>query len=191
MIKFEVDITKCIRCGLCSQVCPFGIIAPPDGEKPPASISEREAYCIKCGQCQAVCPSGASDLSYDEAVTTKYQTDKKFIAPEKIADHMRLRRSVRKFKEDLVSKEVIEELLDVARYAPSGTNRQPVRWIVTHSPEKVQKLAAGVIEWMELAAKQDLPFAKILPLAVLVRAWKSGMDPIFHKAPHIITACAH
>lgn len=38
---------------------------------------------------------------------------------------IRSRRAVRRFKSDQVPRKVIEEILDVARYAPSNSNIQP------------------------------------------------------------------
>jgi len=40
------------------------------------------------------------------------------------------RRSIRKFRPDDVSDEIVEQLLEAARLAPSGGNRQPWRFIV-------------------------------------------------------------
>ncbi|MCE1248184.1 MAG: nitroreductase family protein [Firmicutes bacterium] len=191
MMKFEVDAGKCIKCGLCATDCPFGIITPPDGENPPGVVAERAAYCIKCGHCQAVCPTGASSLGYDGVSLSKYTTDKLFVDPRQLANHMRLRRSVRKYKEEPVSKELLEELLDTARYAPSGTNRQPVGWIITYGHYKVHKLAEAVINWMASEMNKDSYYAKVLPIAAFVRAWEKGIDTIFHHAPHVITAYAH
>ncbi len=40
------------------------------------------------------------------------------------------RRSIRKYKQETVSEQIINELLEAARLAPSGTNHQPWRFIV-------------------------------------------------------------
>lgn len=45
------------------------------------------------------------------------------------------RRSIRKYKPDPVPEEVLQELLEAARLAPSGTNQQPWRFIVVKNPE--------------------------------------------------------
>lgn len=45
------------------------------------------------------------------------------------------RRSIRKYKPDPVPEEVLQELLEAARLAPSGTNHQPWRFIVVKNPE--------------------------------------------------------
>jgi Nitroreductase len=53
------------------------------------------------------------------------------------------RRSIRKFKELPVEQEKIDELLEAARLAPSGSNRQPWRFLVLKDPE-MRQLAADV-----------------------------------------------
>ncbi|MBW2674677.1 MAG: nitroreductase family protein [Deltaproteobacteria bacterium] len=50
------------------------------------------------------------------------------------------RRSIRKFKEDPITDEMIEQLLDAARLAPSGSNIQPARFVVIKSPAMREKL---------------------------------------------------
>jgi len=51
------------------------------------------------------------------------------------------RRSIRKFKPDLVHEEYITALLESARLAPSGCNAQPWRFKVVRNPEKKLQLA--------------------------------------------------
>ena len=46
---------------------------------------------------------------------------------EKIIKH---RKSIRKYKVDDVSKDMVEKLIDCARYAPSAKNRQPWEFVV-------------------------------------------------------------
>ncbi|KKM10055.1 hypothetical protein SY88_15530 [Clostridiales bacterium PH28_bin88] len=50
------------------------------------------------------------------------------------------RRSIRMFKPDPISEVVIIELLEAARLAPSGTNRQPSRFFVVKDAAARQKL---------------------------------------------------
>lgn len=50
------------------------------------------------------------------------------------------RRSIRKFKKDPVPDEVIEQLLEAARLAPSGSNIQPWRFVVVTSDEVKKKM---------------------------------------------------
>ena len=56
-----------------------------------------------------------------------------------VSEAIRQRRSIRKFRSDPVPDEVIEKLLESARLAPSGSNRQPWRFIVvTDAKEKAE-----------------------------------------------------
>ena len=57
------------------------------------------------------------------------------------------RRSIRKFQPQEVPQETIEQLVAAARLAPSGTNKQPWKFIVYRREAKVQlvaKMAAGL-----------------------------------------------
>ena len=47
-----------------------------------------------------------------------------------------LRRSIRRFREDPIPQEAILQLLEAARLAPSGSNRQPWRFLVVTDPEE-------------------------------------------------------
>jgi nitroreductase len=54
-----------------------------------------------------------------------------------VAEAIQQRRSVRSFKSDPVSQEMILQMLEAARLAPSGSNRQPWRFaVVTDTDEK-------------------------------------------------------
>ena len=57
-----------------------------------------------------------------------------------VGEAIRQRRSIRKFLDKPVSREMIDEMLEAARLAPSGSNRQPWRFIVVTDPEERVKL---------------------------------------------------
>ena len=50
-----------------------------------------------------------------------------------LSDIIFSRRSIRKFREDNISADIVQMLLDAARLAPSGSNLQPWRFIVVQS----------------------------------------------------------
>ncbi len=50
------------------------------------------------------------------------------------------RRSIRKFRPGEISAETIQQLVDAARLAPSGSNLQPARFIVVQSPAAKESL---------------------------------------------------
>jgi NADH-quinone oxidoreductase subunit F/NADP-reducing hydrogenase subunit HndC len=51
---FTIDLTQCIRCGLCKEACAFDAVK----ETRDAFIIDRE-YCTKCKACYMVCPVDA------------------------------------------------------------------------------------------------------------------------------------
>lgn len=56
-----------------------------------------------------------------------------------VSEAIRQRRSIRSFRGDPVPDDIIHEILESARLAPSGSNRQPWRFIVvTNSEEKAR-----------------------------------------------------
>ncbi|MBP2652822.1 MAG: nitroreductase [Firmicutes bacterium] len=56
------------------------------------------------------------------------------------------RRSIRKYKPDAVSEELVKELLEAARLAPSGTNHQPWRFIVIRDRSVKEKIQAAAFD---------------------------------------------
>ena len=54
---------------------------------------------------------------------------------------IRTRRSVRSYKPDPIPDEVLMRVLDAARIAPSGSNRQPWRFIIVKDEELKKRLA--------------------------------------------------
>lgn len=59
----------------------------------------------------------------------------------KVIEAILSRRSIREFKAKPVSKDKISSLLDAARWAPSGLNNQPWRFIVIQEKERILKLS--------------------------------------------------
>jgi len=57
-----------------------------------------------------------------------------------VYEAIKRRRSIRKFKKESISQEQIEKLIEVARFAPSGSNVQPWRFIII----KDKNLKAGL-----------------------------------------------
>ncbi len=54
-----------------------------------------------------------------------------------LADLLRDSRSIRRFQEkEPVSETTLRALVDLTRYCPSAANRQPLKFLLSHSPEK-------------------------------------------------------
>ena len=109
----------CTRCGICSVVCPWGIISPADENTLPRVLKEREGACLLCGHCEAFCPGQALLLNYLPDEKERIPAGAGTLDPATLGTYMKLRRSVRHFTHELVPKEIILSVLDIARYAAS------------------------------------------------------------------------
>ena len=62
-----------------------------------------------------------------------------------LTDGIKTRRSIRNYKEDQIPQDVINEVVDIARFAPSWKNGQIARYYVVQSPELKQKIAESCV----------------------------------------------
>ena len=186
MTRILVDQDLCTHCGICSTVCIMGIIEPAEEDTLLKVNDTKAGMCIGCGHCEAYCPSQALILEDRPDEKVRLPAGAGDIAPEDIGYYLRKRRSVRNYTKDTVPKEKILELLDIARYAASAGNDQPVEWIVVHNQEKVKKIAALTIEWMKTLTGSNHPMSGYIP--VLLEAWESGRDVVCRGAPHLLVA---
>jgi len=190
MGKMIVDTGKCVKCGVCTDVCPVKIISMDAKKGPVPAMEGAEDLCIHCGHCVAVCPHGAMSLDnmpVDQCVRLE---DGLKCGLQEAAQLLKGRRSIREFREKPVPKEEIIKLIDVARFAPSGHNRQPVNWKIIYDTGEVKKLSAFVVEWMEHILERKPDMAKSMNFEFLIERYKKGEDVVLRGAPHVITTHA-
>lgn len=60
-------------------------------------------------------------------------------------DCIKTRRSIRNYKEEQVPQDVIKEVVELARFAPSWKNTQIARYYVVQTPELKQKIAESCV----------------------------------------------
>lgn len=188
MSILKVDKDKCCRDGACISVCPVRIIDVDSGSGFPKPVEGHERLCINCGHCVAVCPTKAISLQSMPAEKCESLTKDWRVSPEKLSQFLKGRRSIRNYKKDPVDRAVIERLIDTARYAPTGINRQPVSWAVVHDAEKMKELSRLVIEWMKVLVNSGSQLAASLRMESSIRSYEGGGDPIMRGAPHLIVA---
>lgn len=186
MSLFSIDAKKCKRDGICAQVCPVRVILPADSENLPRAIEEAQELCINCGHCAAACPHGALELKAMPLASLDPIRPELKISPEQAGQFLRARRSIRNYKPDELPRDLLQRLIDVARYAPSGHNVQPLRWLVISGRDKLAPLAALVIDWMGLVIQSGDPMAQLLHLDRVVEFWRQGRDPVLRGAPHLV-----
>jgi nitroreductase/NAD-dependent dihydropyrimidine dehydrogenase PreA subunit len=185
MIK--VDENLCIACGACIRACPGGLITRQDF---PVPIENGWNLCIDCGHCVAICPTGAMhqrSMGPEDCEEIDIQLIPKW---DRVRQYLISRRSIRGYIRKPIEKEKILQLLDVARYAPNGANRQVLHWVVINDPAKVHRMAEMTIDWMKVVKEKARDLYAEANLEVFVAAWNGGQDRISRGAPCIIMACA-
>ena len=158
----------------------------------PVPIENAWDLCIDCGHCVAVCPTGAlhqramgpEDCDpIDIHLIPRWEEARQFLVS---------RRSVRVYVNKPVEKDKILQVLDVARFAPWGGNRQAdnLRWVVISDPEQVHRVAQMSIDWMKSVGESNPAMYKEAKLEAFTSAWDEGEDQISRGAPCFIQAWA-
>lgn len=132
-----IDPQKCTQCGICVETCGVHIFAIQGSE----IRTRREDNCIACGHCVAVCPVDAIHHPGLDLPNFISQREDIKIPPEFLYHFLRSRRSCRTFKPAEVPRELLEQLVDIGRYAPSGTNIQDVEFIAVQHQSEVAQLS--------------------------------------------------
>jgi nitroreductase/NAD-dependent dihydropyrimidine dehydrogenase PreA subunit len=188
MTLIRVDKNKCKVDGICAETCPMGLITQDHPKAIPQMINTGAESCVKCGHCVAICTTGA--LSHDSCLVEECEAlpEGWRLEPHTISTYIQGRRSTRQFKQELVPRKTIEELLSLCRYTPTGQNSQSVEWLVVHTPGQVQELARRIVEWMRVVIETQPDMARQLHLPWFVQSWDQGRDRVLRGAPHIVVA---
>src|SRR4030066_489678 len=115
-----------------------------------------------------------------------------------ISEVIKTRKSIRRYKPDPIPDEILDKILEAARWAPTGENYQPWRFIVIKNPETknkigdLAKLGSGsrMTAWYCLGEMQKR-FEEIqdpLKRAEVLRFMYSGEGSEFGKQAPIIIA---
>lgn len=188
MLNFTVNQEICIKCGECATDCPARIISMDKGC--PSIAPDNEAACYRCQHCFTVCPTGAISIF-------GLQPENSMGLPGSIPDTVQMeflikgRRATRRYKQENLEPKIIQRLLEVASYAPTGRNTRHVRFTVVDDRKKLATLREEVMNGLGRMVEKDLLPKRLDFFAGFVRAWEeNGNDIIFRGAPHFVVASA-
>jgi nitroreductase/NAD-dependent dihydropyrimidine dehydrogenase PreA subunit len=208
-MKNNINQELCSKCQLCIEVCPCNIIGINDN-KETSFIAERIPICLNCGQCMAVCNTKAIEingLSYENDFIDLPQN---IVDYKSFVDFLANRRSVRNFKDNPISNELINQILDSLSYAPFGAEPNKVSITVVNDRKKIEsslphieKFLDNIVKWIENPISSYMIKRKngqerfntiknhLYPIAKLGNYKLEFGDRITRNAPAIIIFHAH
>jgi nitroreductase len=156
--------------------------------------------CNRCSHCIAVCPADA--IMHDGLKKEEIEVvNRKGLQSDVYRDIIISRRSVRQFKNQPVSREIIEQIIDVARYAPTASNNQDVGYIVVTDKQLIEKIAKNIFGlagrlynltkkgvgkiFVNMTGLSRNRYIKVMKYAQEENT-RSGRDFILHNAPVLI-----
>jgi len=201
-----VDAEECTLCGNCLEECPFRLLEMKTKKSLPTpkeiEVRSAEERCINCGHCMAVCPVGALTLhgsSHGLMGTPGVQSPEDClqirpelnVSREQMAQLLTGRRTHRAYTDKDIPRETIAEIIDVARYAPSGHNSQITQWLVISDKKEIRRIGQAVIDFMKANKEpnMELPYPWDYygtDSDRIVDLWEKGEDSIFRGAPHLV-----
>lgn len=201
-----IDPLLCRKDGLCARLCPVGVYSFSSSTVPEIGNLDE---CVLCGHCLAGCPAGAINHSVFHSSLVRQNDKNEQITSDEAFAFLSQRRSIRNFKPDVPSQELIEKIMEIASYAP-GSPHHRIGWerefIVVLGWEKMQKVLALTADYLQqtldllsnvfvraaahfddsaragMAAKPDL--------MMRLNEYKAGRDLILYNPPAAIFAIA-
>jgi len=182
---FILDEEQCIQCKTCVDACPNGALSLED------KIIHNTDKCNWCGHCLALCPRDAIMIDGDGYDIEDVEEFNMLTRPtvQQIRRQIMMRRSVRRFNEDEVTKEELDYILEAARYAPTSKNSQDNFLLVIKSAEERQILLDKSMEVISRIGKekmQDMPGLGAFFTMKYKMYKENGVDGLFYKAPVVI-----
>jgi len=209
MIEITIDADLCRRDGLCATACARGILEQDEKGAVPKILETEVEHCFRCGHCVAICPAGAVSHSHFPEGTVTPVSAEDLPGYDQVLELMRGRRSKREFRDKPVDGDVIEKVLEAARFAPSGHNEQTTEFVVVRDKKILNEIASLTAEGMgKMAGYTRSPIGRIMmrramgrrsadyvtelapELEGLVAMFREGRDLILNNAPALVLFCA-
>lgn len=150
-----IDTEACIGCGMCVKVCAAHNITLESTKAKTVLPS-----CILCGHCAAVCPQKAIAISgYTESPVDKQKNIR--LNPDTVLEVIRFRRSIRKFQQKEIPKEVIRQILEAGRLTHTAKNMQDVSFVVLDQEKnRMEQMAVSIFKKGKPLADLFSPMAR-------------------------------
>ena len=209
MLEIAIDADVCKKDGLCAMTCARGILQQEEKNTIPKIVDAYLEKCFRCGQCVAICPQGAISHSHFPKGAVNPIRSEYVPTYDQVLELIRSRRSKRLFKETTVERDVIEKVLEAARFAPSGHNEQTTEFVVIQDKKILHEIATLTAKGLgKLVEHTQNPIGRMMmrralgrrgaeyvaelapELEGLVSKFNSGTDWLLREAPVLVLFCA-
>lgn len=192
----------CTSCGKCVREC--GHHVPIKGKN---HINPNNPKCSKCYHCYTVCPQNAIKLIQSAQAPDLQKDLLKSITYESLTNFLAYRRSIRRFQDKNVDDDIIEKLIDKARYIPSGGNSHSYEFTIMRNKTAKTQLKdelAKIYKMRSLILNDPMLRNIVKPfvnkkmrgflkdkryrerIKRLIKKIYHGVDPFFYDAPVVI-----
>jgi nitroreductase/NAD-dependent dihydropyrimidine dehydrogenase PreA subunit len=201
--KILISRDSCSGCEACIAICPRDCFHL----DPKNKAVYTSTNCRYCYHCIAICPEASishKDLPKEDFLPIADSLNPDFKDADQAYYFLKSIRSTRKFLDKPVEKEILEKLVDVTRYAPTGHHSENVEMTVISEPKTIQELkdvsAETIVSFLKII---DNPFVRFLAKLVgkgktikkaqksrhrfvrMYKGFQEGTDYLFHGAPAV------
>ncbi len=159
-----VNSETCKGCGLCAEICPRRVLVIKEdtGVKRSVVFEDRRDLCLNCGHCAALCKHGSITIDgldpdgYQNTVETKVKYDQMLAV-------LKQRRSVRRYKNKDIPREVWDKILEAVSAAPAISGSEVIGVSVITGGDKMRSLSEiGYSMYGDLAKKLKNPLIRFI-----------------------------
>jgi nitroreductase len=149
-------------------------------------------FCVSCGHCAAICPNDAINHSEFPKTSVKQINTEEVPSVVEVMALLKTRRSIRVFKDQPVEKQVIEKIIDAARFAPSAHNLQTTEYIVIQDKELLEKIKlATAIYYKKLVSQLHNPLIRPMILIMIRKQARTIIDVLLPAFEQLIVQVQH
>ena len=185
MIEVQRDL--CVKCGACVKDCVVGILKP-NADGFPAVAPELERFCLNCQHCLAVCPKGA--VTCNGVKPEQCAASAPLPSPDSMFGLLRQRRSIRQFKDENLSPDVLEKLKASLAWSPTGCNDHRLFFAVIEDKDAMIPFRTEVGRILKLLIRTGITRLFYPQYNRYLQEIMNGKDVVFRNAPHMIVAAA-
>ena len=163
----------CTGDGLCVRQC-FRKCLELDASGKAIWTAQAPSLCVGCGHCTAICPHSA--ITLDGVSPDSLRPAYFHIEENNLFTLLSSRRSIRIYKKTPIPRPLIQKAIEMSCYAPTGTNRRNVGYIIVDSSQCLDELRLVLAAWMKDFPKWQEHYRRFL----------QGEDTIFRGAVALV-----